>query len=71
MTDPSAARRHQKRLSRLSNDVEPHGIPGVKAAAKAAGLEPGYPRAPAALTAWMPAIRNDISSLSTLWYLPS
>lgn len=46
MTDPSAARRHQKRLSRLSNDVEPHGIPGVKAAAKAAGLEPGYPRAP-------------------------
>ncbi|MDX1469638.1 MAG: dihydrodipicolinate synthase family protein [Acidimicrobiia bacterium] len=47
-TDPPAARRHQKRLNRLAADVEPHGIPGVKAAARAAGLEPGYPRAPLA-----------------------
>lgn len=46
MEDPAKARRLQKRLSRLSADVESHGIPGVKAAAKAAGLEPGYPRAP-------------------------
>jgi dihydrodipicolinate synthase/N-acetylneuraminate lyase len=44
--DPAAARRLQKRLSAISVDVEAHGIPGVKAAAKAAGLEPGYPREP-------------------------
>lgn len=44
--DPVKARRHQKRLSRLSADVEAHGVPGVKAAARAAGLEPGYPRQP-------------------------
>ncbi len=30
----------------MSADVEAHGIPGVKAAAKAAGLDPGYPREP-------------------------
>lgn len=46
--DPATARRGQKRLSRLSTDVEAHGIPGVKAAARAAGLEPGYPRQPLA-----------------------
>ena len=46
LEEPSGARRLQKRLNRLSSDVEPHGVPGVKAAAKAAGLEPGYPRAP-------------------------
>jgi dihydrodipicolinate synthase/N-acetylneuraminate lyase len=40
------ARRLQKRLSSVSADVEAHGIPGVKAAAKAAGLDPGYPREP-------------------------
>lgn len=44
--DPSSARRLQKRLSSISADVEAHGVPGVKAAAKAAGLEPGYPRLP-------------------------
>jgi 4-hydroxy-2-oxoglutarate aldolase len=44
--DPARARRLQKQLSALSSDVEAHGIPGVKAAAKAAGLEPGYPREP-------------------------
>lgn len=48
LTDPVAARRHQKRLNRLATEVEPHGIPGVKAAARAAGLEPGHPRAPLA-----------------------
>ncbi len=44
--DPSSARRLQKKLSAISADVEAHGLPGVKAAAKAAGLEPGHPRLP-------------------------
>ena len=44
--NPIEARKLQKRLSAISADVEAHGIPGVKAAAKAAGLEPGYPREP-------------------------
>jgi dihydrodipicolinate synthase/N-acetylneuraminate lyase len=43
---PKEARGLQRRLSALSSDIEGHGVPGVKAAAKAAGLEPGYPRAP-------------------------
>ena len=45
-TDVTKARRDQKKLSALSADVEAHGVPGVKAAARAAGLEPGYPRRP-------------------------
>jgi dihydrodipicolinate synthase/N-acetylneuraminate lyase len=44
--NPEKARRLQKRLSSISSDVEAHGIPGVKAAARTAGLEPGYPREP-------------------------
>lgn len=44
--NPLEARKLQSRLSALSADVEAHGVPGVKAAAKAAGLEPGYPREP-------------------------
>jgi len=40
------ARKLQKRLSAISADVESHGVPGVKAAAKAAGLDPGHPREP-------------------------
>ncbi len=44
--DPAKARRLQKRLSRLSADIDTQGVPGVKAAAKAAGLEPGHPRLP-------------------------
>lgn len=44
--DPASARRLQKRLSAISSDVEAHGIPGVKAATRAAGLESGYPRQP-------------------------
>ncbi len=47
-SDPAAARRHQKKLTALSAQVEFHGVPGVKAAAKAAGLESGYPRQPLA-----------------------
>ncbi len=45
-SDPSKARRLQKRLSAISADVEAHGVPGVKAAAKTAGLDPGHPREP-------------------------
>jgi 4-hydroxy-2-oxoglutarate aldolase len=44
--DPVKARKLQKRLSAISADVEAHGVPGVKAAAKAAGLDPGHPREP-------------------------
>lgn len=44
--DPAQARRLQRGLTALSRDVESHGVPGVKAAAKAARLEPGYPREP-------------------------
>lgn len=44
--DPKSARRLQKRLSSISAEIEAYGAPGVKAAAKAAGLEPGYPRLP-------------------------
>ena len=44
--NPIEARKLQKRLSSLSADIESHGVPGVKAAAKAAGLDPGYPREP-------------------------
>jgi 4-hydroxy-2-oxoglutarate aldolase len=44
--DPARARKLQKRLSAISADVEAHGVPGVKAAAKAAGLDPGHPREP-------------------------
>lgn len=43
---PASARKLQKRLSAVSADVEAHGVPGVKAAAKAAGLDPGHPRHP-------------------------
>jgi dihydrodipicolinate synthase/N-acetylneuraminate lyase len=45
---PAKARRLQKQLSEISAYVESHGVPGVKAAAKAAGLEAGHPRAPLA-----------------------
>jgi len=43
---PAKARKLQKRLSAISAEVEAHGVPGVKAAAKASGLEPGHPREP-------------------------
>ena len=59
--DPAKARRHQKRLSSLSTNVEAHGIPGVKAAARAAGLEPGYPRQP--LTRLTKGVETSIAKL--------
>lgn len=61
--DPARARRSQKRLSSLSSDVEAHGVPGVKAAAKAAGLEPGYPRLP--LTRLSRGVETSIAKLIT------
>jgi 4-hydroxy-2-oxoglutarate aldolase len=61
--DPAKARRNQKRLSSLSTEVEAHGIPGVKAAARAAGLEPGYPRQP--LTRLTRGVETSIAKLIT------
>ena len=61
--DPSKARRLQKRLSSLSADVEALGVPGVKAAAKAAGLIPGYPREP--LTKLSHGAETSIAKLIT------
>lgn len=45
---PIKARSLQQEISRISAAVEAHGIPGVKAAAEAAGLQAGYPRLPLA-----------------------
>lgn len=60
-SDPSKARRDQKKLSRLSADVEAHGVPGVKAASRAAGLEPGHPRLP--LTRLSRGVETSIAKL--------
>lgn len=46
LEDPRTARDLQAKLSEISRTVEGGGIPAVKAAAAAAGLKPGYPRAP-------------------------
>ncbi len=62
-TEPATARRLQKRLSALSSTVEAHGVPGVKAAAKAAGLDPGYPREP--LTRLSRGVETSIAKLIT------
>lgn len=62
-TNPVGARKDQKRLSRLSADVEAHGVPGVKAAARAAGLESGYPRRP--LTRLSRGVETSIAKLIT------
>jgi 4-hydroxy-2-oxoglutarate aldolase len=43
---PLRARPLQQVISRLSAAIEAHGIPGVKAAAESAGLQPGFPRLP-------------------------
>lgn len=57
--NPLEARSLQKRLSALSANVEAHGVPGVKAASKAAGLESGYPRQPLARVA--PGVEASIA----------
>ncbi len=59
--NPSKARKLQRRLSSLSSEVEAHGVPGVKAAARAAGLEPGYPREP--LTRLSPGAETSIAKM--------
>jgi 4-hydroxy-2-oxoglutarate aldolase len=59
--NPAGARHAQRKLSRLSADVEAHGIPGVKAAARAAGLEPGFPRQP--LTRLSRGVETSIAKL--------
>jgi 4-hydroxy-2-oxoglutarate aldolase len=59
--DPVKARSYQKRLSSLSADVEAHGVPGVKAAARAAGLESGHPRQP--LTRLPRGVETSIAKL--------
>jgi dihydrodipicolinate synthase/N-acetylneuraminate lyase len=46
LESPLSARTLQATLSQISRTVESGGIPGVKAASVAAGLKPGYPRAP-------------------------
>ncbi|HVR77768.1 MAG TPA: dihydrodipicolinate synthase family protein, partial [Acidimicrobiia bacterium] len=58
---PARARKLQKRLSSISGKVEAHGVPGVKAAAKAAGLAPGHPREP--LTRLTKGAATDIAKL--------
>jgi 4-hydroxy-2-oxoglutarate aldolase len=62
-TDISKARKSQKKLSALSAGVEAYGVPGVKAAARAAGLEPGYPRQP--LTRLARGVETSIAKLIT------
>ncbi|HSJ34892.1 MAG TPA: dihydrodipicolinate synthase family protein [Acidimicrobiia bacterium] len=44
--DSAPDRDSQRRLTALSRQVESHGVPGVKAAAAAYGLRPGFPRLP-------------------------
>lgn len=44
--DIDRSRRLQKKLSAISGEIEAYGVPGVKAAARAAGLRAGFPRAP-------------------------
>ena len=61
--DIDKARKSQKKLSTLSADIEAYGVPGVKAAARAAGLEPGYPRQP--LTRLARGVETSIAKLIT------
>jgi len=62
-SDIATARKSQKKLSALSADIEAYGVPGVKAAARAAGLEPGYPRQP--LTRLARGVETSIAKLIT------
>lgn len=62
-TDISKARKSQKKLSALTAGIEAYGVPGVKAAARAAGLEPGYPRQP--LTRLARGVETSIAKLIT------
>jgi dihydrodipicolinate synthase/N-acetylneuraminate lyase len=61
VVDRHPDRQIQARLSAVATAVEAHGIPGVKAAAEAIGLRPGYPRLP--LTPVDEATRRALSAL--------
>lgn len=56
LESPLSARELQAKLSAISRTVEVGGIPAVKAASVAAGLRPGYPRAPLSAVAEIDAI---------------
>ncbi|MGQ0848914.1 MAG: dihydrodipicolinate synthase family protein [Actinomycetota bacterium] len=58
---PIKARQLQQEISRISMAVEALGIPGVKAAAQAAGLRSGHPRLP--LKALGPSEASDLAAL--------
>lgn len=60
-SDLARARRLQAHLTALSGTVERLGIPGVKAAARAAGLDPGRPRLP--LEPLAPPLAEEIALL--------
>ncbi len=60
-TDLARARRLQAHLTALSEAVERLGIPGVKAAARAAGLDPGRPRLP--LEPLAPPLAEEVALL--------
>jgi dihydrodipicolinate synthase/N-acetylneuraminate lyase len=51
----------QRRLTGMSRGIEVHGVPGVKAAAAAFGLHPGFPRLPL-----RPVTRRDAAGLAAL-----
>jgi dihydrodipicolinate synthase/N-acetylneuraminate lyase len=51
----------QRRLTGMSRGIEVHGVPGVKAAAAAFGLRPGFPRLPL-----RPVTRRDAAGLAAL-----
>jgi len=58
---PLKARELQEKLSAVSRRVESNGIGGVKAASEAAGLRPGFTRAP--LSAPPKKVRNELADL--------
>lgn len=58
---PTKALALQDEITAIATRIEAPGIPGVKAAARAAGLRPGYPRAPFA-----PADRTWIRTIAPL-----
>jgi 4-hydroxy-2-oxoglutarate aldolase len=60
-SSPAKALSLQDEITAIASRIEAPGIPGVKAAARAAGLRPGYPRAPFA-----PADRTWIRTIAPL-----
>lgn len=60
-SDPRSVEDMQRRLTEISRAIDAHGVPGVKAAAEAAGLRPGRPRLP--LQPLDPEHRRELSDL--------